>query len=242
MGATGKKASWRRTDARLLAAMLALALALAGFAYLAAQVMAGRTLAIDRWLLLRFRSDADLQLTIGPRWFARTMVDLTALGGGPVLALVTLFVAGYLVSRRKIALGLFVAASIAAGGLSSELLKSAFVRARPDVVPHLVEVTSASFPSGHAMNSAMVYLTAAALVASAERSARVRLYLMGSAALLTLGIGFSRVYLGVHFPTDVLAGWAVGAAWALGCTWIAAILQRRHTLEGAEGTTTSIAR
>ncbi|PCD01851.1 phosphoesterase [Sphingomonas spermidinifaciens] len=225
----------------MLVTLLIVTAGLFAFAYVASEVVEGEPLAIDRWLLLRFRSVADPALSIGPSWLSRAMLDLTALGGGTVLTLVTIFVAGYLAARRKLALAMFVAASIAGGGIASALLKLAFARARPDVVPHLVEVSSASFPSGHAMNSAMVYLTGAVLLASAEPSRRVRAFLIVAALLLTFAIGFSRVFLGVHFPTDVMAGWAVGIAWAVAASWVAANLQRRHAIEGAEGTTTSTA-
>ncbi|MEZ0496415.1 phosphatase PAP2 family protein [Sphingomonas sp. IW22] len=243
MIAAGIDGTWaRRLDTRILVTLLIVVVALAGFAYVASEVVEGNPLAIDRWLLLQLRSVADPGTSIGPRWFSRAMLDFTALGGGTVLTLVTVFVSGYLVARRKLALAIFVASSIALGSLLNALLKIAFARARPDIVPHLVEVSSASFPSGHAMNSAMVYLTGAALLASAEPSRRVRTFLITAALVLTLLIGFSRIFLGVHFPTDVLAGWSVGIAWAVAASWVAAILQRRHTIEGAEGTTTSIAR
>ncbi|HEX8365674.1 MAG TPA: phosphatase PAP2 family protein [Allosphingosinicella sp.] len=112
-------------------------------------------------------------------------------------------------------------------------LKALFMRPRPDVVAHLVDVTSTSFPSGHATNSAVVYLTLGALLARTQTSRRVRAYLMAVAIALTLTltVGFSRVYLGVHWPTDVVAGWCVGAAWATSCGLLARFLQRRRTLE-----------
>ncbi|WP_315760848.1 phosphatase PAP2 family protein [Sphingomonas sp. Y38-1Y] len=243
MTATGTTGRWaRRSDTRILVTLLIVTVALASFAYIASEVVEGHPLAIDRWLLLQLRSVADPGLSIGPRWFAQAMIDFTALGGGTVLTLVTTLVTGYLMARRKIALAAFVASSIVAGSLLTALLKIAFARARPDIVPHLVEVSSASFPSGHAMNSAMVYLTGAALLASAEPSRRVRVFLIGAALVLTLLIGFSRIFLGVHFPTDVVAGWAIGIAWAVASSWVAAILQRRHAIEGVEGTTTSTAR
>jgi undecaprenyl-diphosphatase len=161
------------------------------------------------------------------------MIDFTALGGGPVLTLVSLLAAGYLVARREVALAAFLTSAVAAGGALNTYLKAVFVRDRPDVVPHLVEVSSASFPSGHAMNSAMVYLTLAALLISAERSRRVRAFLMAAAVLLTLLVGFSRMYLGVHWPSDVLAGWAVGAAWATGCAIVAGVFRRRSAPNSA---------
>ena len=121
--------------------------------------------------------------------------------------------------------------SISAGAIGSTLLKLFFARPRPDIVTHLVNTYSTSFPSGHAMNSAIVYLTLGALLARAEGDRTVRIYLMAVPLLLTLLIGFSRIYLGVHWPSDVLAGWCVGATWAILCSWVARTLQRRRTIE-----------
>lgn len=224
----------RRIDSRMLLLLLVLAPALVLFVNLASEVAEGDTLAFDRWLLEHLRSASDAAVPVGPDWLRVAMIDFTSLGGAAVLTLVTMLAAGYLLARRKAALALFLSCAIAAGALLNTLLKFGFVRERPDVVPHLVEVSSASFPSGHAMNSAMVYLTLAALLVSAERSWRVRIFLISAAMLLTLIVGFSRAYLGVHWPTDVLAGWSVGAAWAVLCSLIAARLQRTKAIEGAE--------
>jgi undecaprenyl-diphosphatase len=224
----------RRFDSRMLLLLLVLAPALALFVKVASEVSEGDTLAIDRWILRAMRSEGDAAVPIGPSWLREAMIDFTALGGGAVLTLVTLMAAGYLLARRKIALAMFLSAAIGAGALLNTALKYGFVRERPDVVPHLVQVTSASFPSGHAMNSAMVYLTLAALLVSAERSWRVRIFLVSAAMLLTLVVGFSRAFLGVHWPTDILAGWSIGAAWAVLASLIAARLQRQKAIEGAE--------
>jgi undecaprenyl-diphosphatase len=116
--------------------------------------------------------------------------------------------------------------------LLSTLLKMGFDRPRPDLVPHGALVYTASFPSGHATLSAVVYLTLGALLARVQPRLVLKLYLLGLAILLTVMVGVSRVYLGVHWPTDVLAGWAVGAAWALLCWATALWLQRRGRVEG----------
>ena len=116
----------------------------------------------------------------------------------------------------------------------STLLKLAFQRPRPDLVPHGAEVYTASFPSGHAMLSAVTYLTLAALLIQVQVQWRAKTYVLALAVLVTLLIGVSRVYLGVHWPTDVLAGWCIGAAWALLC-WLAALaLQRNRQVERSE--------
>lgn len=223
-----------RLDVRMLVIFLVAVAALAGFLKIASEVAEGDTLAIDRWVLLNLRSAGDIADPIGPAWLHQAMVDLTALGGGPVLALVTLFATGYLLAKNKASLAVFVAVAITAGATLNAALKYGFVRARPDVVPHLVDVSSASFPSGHAMNSAMVYLTLGALLMSAEPSWRVRIFLMSAVILLTLIVGFTRMYLGVHWPTDVLAGWSVGAVWAIACSILAGFLQKKQVVDGAE--------
>ena len=106
------------------------------------------------------------------------------------------------------------------GGIAlNDLLKLAFARPRPDILYQAVRVFTSSFPSGHAELSAIAYLTIAALLAQSQSSFKTGVYCMAWAALLTILIGISRVYLGVHYPTDVLGGWCIGAAWALGC-WL----------------------
>jgi undecaprenyl-diphosphatase len=201
------------------------------FIRLAAEIWEGESFAFDRWLLLALRTSADPTVPIGPDWLRRALIDITSLGGTPVLTLITIAGTAYLLVARKAATALFLVLAIAGGGIMSTLLKLLFARERPDLVHHLVEVTNASFPSGHAMNSAIVYLTLGALLARTEPSKAIRLYLIGLAIFLTLIIGFSRVYLGVHWPSDVAAGWSVGCAWAIICSLIARKLQRQQTLE-----------
>ncbi|MFD1701923.1 phosphatase PAP2 family protein, partial [Methylopila henanensis] len=149
------------------------------------------------------------------------MIDLTSLGGWTVLTLVTVVTLTYLVISGRRGSAALVAASIVGGTLLSVVLKIGFARPRPDLVDHLVNVASASFPSGHAMLSAATYLTLGVMLARTESRRSVRGFIFGVAALLTLSIGVSRVYLGVHYPTDVLAGWCLGACWALICWTVA---------------------
>lgn len=158
----------------------------------------------------------------GPAWLRRVAIDLTALGGGVVLTIVVVAAAGFLVVRQ---LPLTAAALVAAcwsGGRVVALVKDLVARARPDLAERLVPVTSASFPSGHAANSAVVYLSLAALAAQVTPDRAARRYLFTLAVVLTGAIGCSRVYLGVHWPSDVLAGWSFGTLWALGWWWLAA--------------------
>lgn len=220
-----------RVDIRILAAFLAVGTLLALVAVLGSEMLEGETAGFDRWALLGLRRAGDPAIPLGPDWLVRAMVDFTALGGVAVLTLVTLLVAGFLLTSRKPALALLVLVSVAAGGLVSSLLKSLFLRPRPQLVEHLVQVSSASFPSGHAMNSAVVYLTLAALLARSMADWRLRTYILLVSISLVVLIGFTRVYVGVHWPTDVLAGWAVGAAWAILCSLAASRLQQRSEVE-----------
>jgi undecaprenyl-diphosphatase len=159
------------------------------------------------------------------------MRDVTALGSMGILTFVTLAVAGFMALDRKGHAALFVLVAVGSGMLLGTLLKMGFDRPRPDLVPHGASVYTASFPSSHAMLAAVVYLTLGALLARVQPHRVLKLYLLGLAILLTVAIGASRVYLGVHWPTDVLAGWAIGAGWALLC-WAAALwLQRRGRVE-----------
>ncbi len=195
-----------------------------------AVVLAGGLL-VGRWPFAWDRAIiAGLRDWSGPAWLPRAAVDITALGGGTVLTVLVIAVAGFLLLQR---LPLTAAATVAAcwsGDLVVDLAKSGFARARPDVVAHLVPVHNASFPSGHAASSAICYLTLAALAAQVTPDARVRRYLAIVAILLVGAVGASRVYLGVHWPSDVLAGWCFGTLWALG--WWLATARARTAIGG----------
>lgn len=210
-----------------IAFFLTIALLLLGFAEITDEVTEGEGEVrwFDEGLLYALRT-ADPADPIGPRWFENSIVEITALGGFGVLALLTLLTIGYLITIGKWGSSLMVLAATLGGTAISEGLKVGFARPRPDLVAHAVEVTSMSFPSGHAMLSAVTYLTLGALLARTQERRRARGYILGAAVVLTLLIGISRIYLGVHWPTDVLAGWCLGAAWALLC-WFAATLLTR---------------
>ena len=173
----------------------------------------------DEAVLLALRQPGAPAEPIGPPWLALTMRDLTALGGIPVLGLFSLLAFGYLVLARQWRAVLLLLLSLPGGLLLNTLLKRGFDRPRPELVAHLVDVQTTSFPSGHAMLSAIGFLTLGALLAGAARRRRFQGYILGVAVLLTLLVGSSRVYLGVHWPSDVLAGWCLGAAWAMAC-WL----------------------
>lgn len=201
------------------------------FFEIAGEVLEGDTQGLDRRVVLAMREPADLSDPIGPRWFEELGRDVTALGGMGILGLFAAIAVGYLALDRKPHAALFVAVAVAGGMLLSSGLKEAIDRPRPDLVPHGQHVYTKSFPSGHSMLSAVTYLTLGALLARLQTRRRLKLYLLGVAVLLTLAIGVSRVYLGVHWPTDVLAGWSAGAAWAVLCWTVARILQRHGRVE-----------
>lgn len=169
---------------------------------------------LDSWLLLFLRNPQDLSDPLGPAWLEQTVLEITTLGGYPVLVTLVAAVVGFLLASRLYGPALFVLASIVSGTLASHLLKIAYDRPRPDIVEHMVQTHTASFPSGHATMSAVVYLTLASLIVRLVDDGAVRAYVVAVAVLLTLAVGLSRIYLGVHWPSDVAAGWALGTAWA----------------------------
>lgn len=194
-------------------ALFASALAF-GFLRLTGEMLEGETLRFDETILLALRRASDLATPIGPAWLTKVMTDLTALGGTTVLTLITLLVLLYLVLRRSYRTAVFVTGSIMGGWLLSTVLKLGVARPRPELVPHLVVVNDLSFPSGHAMLSAVTYLTLGALLSRLEHRRTLKWFFPLTALFLTLIIGCSRVFLGVHYPTDVIGGWTAGMAWA----------------------------
>jgi undecaprenyl-diphosphatase len=218
----------------LSAVILAAGLLLA-FARLANVVSRGEAPAFDEWLIVALRTPGDLADPIGPAWVEEMMRDFTALGSTGVLAVMVLGIAGFLAMTRKGHAALLVLVSVAGGVLISQTMKWAYARPRPDLVPHGAEVFTASFPSGHSMMSAVVYLTLGALLARTQLDRTVKAYILAVAVLLTVLVGVSRVYLGVHWPTDVLAGWALGGLWALICLSVMQWLQARGQVEDEAG-------
>ena len=204
-----------------------------GFAELADEVADGETLAFDRSVMLAMRETDNPKDPLGPAWLELVARDVTSLGGTVVLTLLTLAAVGAMLLARKWRAAAFVAISVVGGTLLSTLLKVTFARPRPDLVPHAVEVTSASFPSGHSMLAMVTYLTLGAVLAESQSKRRIKVYLLSWAVFLALIVGLSRVYLGVHWPTDVLAGWCMGSAWALLCGAIALWLKRRGMIDAA---------
>jgi undecaprenyl-diphosphatase len=144
-------------------------------------------------------------------------------------------VCGFLALGGKSHMALLVCVSVTGGLTASSLLKEVFQRPRPDLVPYAVYASGTSFPSGHSMMSAVAFLTLGALLARSQKRKRLKAYFLVLATLLTVMVGLSRIYLGVHWPTDVLAGWTAGAVWALLCWLAARWLQSRRAIE-PEGT------
>jgi undecaprenyl-diphosphatase len=220
-----------RIERVTLVSIILAATVLLAFAKLADAVGEGGTRAFDERILLALRTPGNLADPIGPRWLEEMMRDFTALGGTGVLALMSLAVGGFLGMTRKGHAALLVLVAVVGGVLVSQTMKWAYARPRPELVPHGTEIYTASFPSGHSMMSAIVYLTLGALLARTQSVPSVKVYILAIAVFLTLLVGISRVYLGVHWPTDVLAGWALGGVWALACWMVMAWLQERGQVE-----------
>ena len=212
----------------VIAAVLAIVAGTWGFLTLLGEVKEGETQQFDEWLIRWLRAHE------GPPWLQEVGRDMTALGGVAVMLLVTLAVAGYLLLARKYKAMFLVLIATGGGLVLSTVLKYFIARDRPTLVEHRSVVYTSSFPSGHSMLSAVVYLTLGSLLARIMPGRVLKLYFLVLAMALTFLVGVSRVYLGVHWPTDVLAGWCGGLVWALVCWLVARQLQRRGTVEKDE--------
>lgn len=228
------RAGLARAGRRPLRPLVLLGLVAGGawlFAELAGEVVEGETHAFDERVLLALRTPGDPADPLGPGWVEEMGRDVTALGGVAVVTLTSLAACGYLALRRKLRTLVLVATTVGGGQLLSLVLKAAIDRPRPELVPHGSIVYTSSFPSGHSMMAAVTYLSLGVLLARVQPRRALRAYLLGLALLVTLLVGISRVYMGVHYPTDVLAGWTVGAVWAVLCSLGASWLQRRGRVE-----------
>ncbi len=204
------------------------------FAEIADEVLEGDTQTFDTRILLAMRNPDNISEPWGPTWFKEMGRDLTALGGLPVLALITaaciggMFIMGH---RRTAYLILF---AVIGGFILSYSLKSGFDRPRPNLVPYGSHVYSKSFPSGHAMASTITYLTLGFLMAGTYKRKNIRVYIITVCVLISGLVGISRLYLGVHWPTDVLAGWAIGSTWALVCWLVEYWFRQKGKIEQAD--------
>ena len=185
------------------------------FIELALLVNSGEPISIDRSIMLAMRNPLDMSDPIGPRWFEELMRDITALGGTGILTLATLLASTCLFIQKNKALAWFVIVTISAGMLCSSLLKYGFSRPRPDLVAHGSYVYTTSFPSGHSMMSALVYFILCGILVQLQQQRHIQIFLLVTTGIVVMLIGLSRIYLGVHWPTDVLAGWSAGCFWAL---------------------------
>lgn len=204
------------------------------FIEIADEVRDGDTQHFDAWAVRSLRRADDPAVPIGPRWLQEMGRDATALGGVGWMVSFTLAIAGYLWLADKSHMATLLLVSSTTGTALAFGLKSLFSRPRPDIVPHLSHVASSSFPSAHSMMSAIIYITLGVLVASVVARRRLKAYILSLSFLLTAVVGLSRIYLGVHYPTDVLAGWMAGLAWAFLCWLIAHWLHSWGTVEAAD--------
>jgi undecaprenyl-diphosphatase len=216
------------TEPLILAVLAVAAAGFWAFFVLASEMLEGETDAVDKLLLHLLREPGDASRAIGPEWLMVAARDVTAMGDFAILTIVLLAVVTFLLLARQVRMALFVLASVISGRILAAILKNLFERDRPALIPpaidaHDLYVATSSFPSGHAMMAAVVYLTLGALLARLARDLRLKVYVLGVALTVVLLVGVSRIYLGVHWPSDVAAGWAIGAAWALGW-WVAAQL------------------
>lgn len=220
-----------RLEFPVLLAGLVIAGGLWGFEELMEVARATTPHAFDTEILLAFRQAGQPGVPIGAPWLEGAMRDITSLGSVSVLVLITAATIIYLLLIRRPATAFLIFVAVAGGQALSSLLKVGVDRPRPELVSHLVTETSLSFPSGHAMLSAVTYLTLGSLAARFLPGRTTKVYVLSLAVLTTLMVGVSRIYLGVHWPSDVLAGWCAGFAWAMLCWLVARLLQRRKVVD-----------
>ena len=206
--------------------IILISLGLFDFIKLTEEVIEGQTSGFDQRVLLWFRNPANLSEPLGPAWLEVVVRDITAMGGLLILGLLTVAACGYLWLTQRHKLALFVAISIPAGSLLNAVLKDLFARPRPDIVPHATSAAFSSFPSGHAMMSAVAFLTLGALLSLSTENKKIKIYILSWSVFLTILVGISRIYLGVHWPTDIIAGWIAGGTWALLCLLVGHLLMR----------------
>ena len=210
-----------RSELGVVAALMVIAGGVLAFLHVSEEVSEGDTRAFDFAVLKALRLPGDPNSLIGPKWLHVAATDVTALGSVTVLGLIVLLAVVFMASLRRWSAALVVLVGAGGGVMISQALKQVFGRERPDLVYRAVEASNPSFPSGHAMLSAVVFLTLGALAARFSERRRIKALALSSGVLLSLLVGMSRIYLGVHWTSDVLGGWSLGAAWAMVC-WLAA--------------------
>ena len=195
------------------------------------KIYKGRLEAIDNHVLRALRRPENLSIPIGPKWLPEAAKDVTALGSGTNLTITTAILVGFLCLHRRLRATGFLLSSLGSGLLLCQSLKGYFARRRPNVVPHLAHFDPASFPSGHSMGAALVYLTSGSIISRQVTGSLAKTYFLSIAVVLAIVVGVSRVYLGVHYPSDVLAGWAAGSLWSGLCAQAARWLQHQGSVE-----------
>jgi undecaprenyl-diphosphatase len=213
-------------DLELIGSCFLVALLLFAFLKIGQEVREGEP-SIDERILMAMRDPKNLAVGIGPAGLPGVVRDITALGSPTLGTLFSLALVVWLLLTGRPGAALFVTFAMVGGWLLNDLLKDIFARERPMIAPHLMRPSDPSFPSGHTMMSSILYPTMAELFGRLVRQRRLRFYLMGLAITVALLVGLSRIYLGVHYPSDVVAGLAMGFAWALACGIVARLLQRR---------------
>jgi undecaprenyl-diphosphatase len=228
------RAVWDRLGQIELRILILLLIVVGGtwcFIELADEVLEGETQRFDERVIRAFRRPDDPSMPIGPPLLAESARDVTALGGVAVLVLLIAVVSIFLAMERKFRAVVLVLVASIGGLLLSTLLKHVVQRERPSVVPHLSIVMTSSFPSGHSILAAVVYLTLGVLVARTVERRSARVFCVVVAFFIAILVGLSRIFLGVHYPTDVLAGWMAGLVWSVLCLLVATWLQRRGFVE-----------
>lgn len=218
-----------RTEISALAALMIAAFGALTFADLAEDMREPDGQRFDQQVLQLMRPYADdPSRPWGPWWLKEAASDITSLGGISVLGLFATIAVVFLIIQRKYLSALLLPLALVGGVALSEGLKSVFERERPPSVYQAVETINASFPSGHALLSAVFYLSLGVMLTHAFPQRRFKIYVLGVAILITLLIGITRIYLGAHWASDVFAGWSVGAAWAMALWLVAYALERRQ--------------
>ncbi len=218
-------------DLLLLINLLMCVIGVWSFALIASEMQEGETQAFDAWAVKALRQPGNLAQPVGPGWLVEVARDITSFGGGALLIILSSIVVGFLCLKRNFRAAAFLFAVLIGGTLLDVSLKLWFARPRPTLVPRLTSFSSDSFPSGHSMLSTIAYLSIGVVLARMMEGRNAKIYFLAVGAGIAFAVGLSRIYLGVHYPTDVLAGWLAGLTWAIVCNLAAQHLQRRRDVE-----------